>query len=366
MYGADPTQSNFVPYEGDQPEGRLVRSFGLGEPTQSAPAVVDGVIYAGGMFKVTAIDGDTGQLLWEVPTTGPVHPSPAVAGDLVYLGLLDKRMLSLDRHTGRTVWAFEAEDPIAGSAAVEDGVVYVGSTGGFLYALDAATGKTIWTLKTRGVTASPAAIYQGRVFVTSSEGSLYARDSRTGDPRLHVRTGALTIRSPAAGNGLVYFESGGDVLAVDAHARSLPVQYQLSLVWAQLRLWGLPVPEPPRQPGVRWRVSPDAAEGFLFPPAVTPEAIYLGDTRGLVYAFDSLDGGRLWSFRAGEQVAARPLVVGDRVYFGTVDGAFHALDRFTGEPRWMLSLAAPLDTEPTFAQGRLYLRTRDGRLHLVE
>ena len=367
MGGGDLRQSNFVPYSGDPPKGKVVTTIDLGSSTRSSPAVVDGVIYAGSHLRVVAIDEETQSLLWEHPIDGPVHSSPAVAGDLLYVGLLDDRILALDRQTGRLAWSYEARDPVPGSAAVDRGIVYIGSRDGSLYALDAVTGKKIWKLNTRGFPASPPAVYKGRVFVTSSEGDLYARDSRTGDKRLQIRTGKLAIRSPAAGNGLVYFEAGGDVLAVDATARGLPVQYQLSLVWAQLSKWGFPVSDPPGQPGVRWRASPDdPTDGFLFAPVVTPEAIYLADTAGLVYAVDAVSGDRLWLFRAASRVAARPLAVGPQLYFGAVDGGFYALDRLTGEQDWQMSMDSPLAAHPVFAGGRLYLRTEDSLLHLVD
>ena len=367
MVGGDLRQSSYVPYSGDPLRGRVAAAIDLGPSTRSSPAVVDGVVYAGGHLQVAAIDARTHGPLWRFPVNGPVHSSPAVAGDLLYVGLLDNRILALDRHTGSLAWSREARDPVPGSAAVDGGIVYIGSRDGSLYALDASTGKEIWKLDTRGFPASPPAVYSGRLFVTSSEGDLYGRDSRTGGKRLQVRTGKLAIRPPAAGNGMVYFEAGGDVLAVDAGARGLPVQYQTSLLWAQLSKWGFPVPDPPGQPGVRWRASPDGpSDGFLFAPVVTREAIYLADTAGSVYAFDSLTGDRLWAFRATDQAAARPLAVGQRLYFGAADGAFYAIDRSAGKEDWRMSLGSPLSAQPVFAGGALYLRTEDGLLHVVD
>ena len=366
MGGGDLRQSSFVPYSGDPLLGTVAASIDLGPSTRSSPAVVDGVVYAGGHLQVAAIDAGTHTHLWRYPVGGPVHSSPAVAGDLLYVGLLGNRILALDRHTGSLAWSYEARDPVPGSAAVDGGIVYMGSRDGSLYALDASTGEEIWKVDTRGFPTSPPAVYSGRLFATSSEGDLYGRHSRTGDKRLQVRTGKLAIRPPAAGNGMVYFEAGGDVLAVDAGARGLPIQYQTSLLWAQLSKWDFPVPDPPGQPGVKWRASPDdPSDGFLFAPVVTPESIYLADTAGLVYAFDAISGDRLWAFRATARAAARPLAVGERLYFGAADGAFYALDRFSGKENWSMSLGSPLSAQPVFAGGVLYLRTEDGLLHLV-
>ena len=372
MRGRDLQQSSYVSSFSRQPEGRLVWSLDLGTYTRSAPAVVDGIIYIGGDFKIIALNAETSETIWELPTTGPVHSSPAVAGEMLYLGLLDKHIIALDRESGQLRWAFEAEVPTPGSAAVDNGMVYMGTLDGFVYALDAETGELIWKHKSNGSVASPPVIYEGNTYASSSGGSLYARNSRTGDRRLRFRTGAQLLRTPVAGNGLVYFESDGKIIAVDAGARDLPLEYQLKSVWAQLWIWQFPVPNPPGQAGGRWRVSPArvSPEGrepsFFFPPAVTPEALYVKDTQGLFYAIDALKGIKLWRFPAEGPNNTPAVVVGRRVYFGTEAGLLYALDRFNGEPLWELSLGAPVVTQPVFSEGRLYVRTRDGKLHSIE
>ena len=163
-------------------------SVDLGTPTRSVPVVVDDVIYIGGHFMLHALDAHTGQHRWEIRLTGPVHTSLAVAGNQLYLGLQDWRVLALDRATGQTLWEFRMQNPVAGSAAVAQGIVYIGSLDGFLYALDAATGKRIWQFKTQDQPVSTPAIAAGTLFVGSTEGMLYALHARTGLTRLRFRT----------------------------------------------------------------------------------------------------------------------------------------------------------------------------------
>ena len=370
MRGVNLQQTNYVPSISRQLDGRLVRSLDLGGSTRSEPAIVDGVIYLGGHFKIMALDAATGRTLWEIPTTGPVNSSPAVAGGMIYLGLLDKRIVALDRQTGELRWAFATQDISPESAAVDKGIVYMGSRDGFLYALDAKTGGLIWKLETDGPATSPPVLYEGKIFVNSQDGILYVRNSRTGDKRLRFRTQSPLLESPAAGNGLVYIESGGQVFAIDADARELPGQYQLNVVLAQLWLWQVPgVPRPPGQKGGNWTLLPPGGDfegSFLFPPAVTPEAIYLADNRGIFYSMDPLKGTEQWQFQADVMAAAPPVVVGQRVYFGTRSGFLYALDRFSGEPQWKLSLGSPIKTRPVISDGVLYIRTGDGKLHFIE
>jgi outer membrane protein assembly factor BamB len=102
MSGMDVQQRRYVAAAPHPPEGLLVWSADLGTPTRSVPVVVDNVIYIGGDFKLMALDVHTGHGLRETPTTGPVHTSPATAGDRLYIGLQDWRVLALDRHAGKT------------------------------------------------------------------------------------------------------------------------------------------------------------------------------------------------------------------------------------------------------------------------
>jgi outer membrane protein assembly factor BamB len=192
-------------------------------------------------------------------------------------------------------------------------------------------------------------------------------NARTGQRWLRYRTLERLQDAPVVANGLVYFPSGGQIYAVAGDAREIPGQYQLHLVWAQFWLWQFPVPRPPGQPGSRWRFSPrQPTRGIISAPAVAPEALYVGDTNGYLYAREALKGGELWQFKAGGAIMASPVIMGPRVYFGAIDGWLYALDRSNGELLWKLDLGEPLHTSPVVAGGRLYIRTRDGRLHAIE
>ncbi len=368
MHSHDLQLSGYVTDAPAHPEGHIARSLDLGEATRSAPTVVDGVVYIGGHFKVLAIDAETGETVWEQPTTGPVHASPAVAADMVYLGLLNRQVVALDSNTGNTVWSYRTGDVVPGSAAVDNGIVYIGSHDRNLYAFDAQNGGVIWKAKSTGWVTSPPVIYEGKIFTNSHDGALYIRNSRTGDKRLKYRTRRTLLQPPSAGNGLIYLASGGNILAIDAEARGLPVQYQLDLVWAQLWIWQVPgVPRPSGQPGRKWLVPPDNNDDiFTSAPAVTPEALYVGDTAGLVYSLHPIDGTKQWTFKTSDRIPVKPLVAGDRVYVGTADGNLYALDRFDGQLLWELSLGSPVHTELAFSDGHLYVRTSDGKLHFID
>ena len=353
--------------------GQILWSIDLGGPTLSEPIVVDGVIYIGGHFKVVALEASSGRTLWTRKTSGPVQASVAVAGDYLYVGLLDHRLLALDLKTGDARWEFRTNGIVTASPVVADGIVYIGSWDGFIYALDAATGKHIWRFRSDGAIRSPPSIYDGALFFTDGTGKLHVLSARTGQERLRYRAPGPASRSPTTGQGLVYFLSGGRVYAVDSSAREFPGQFQLKKVWAQFWLWQVPgIPRPPGQKGGVWRASPEkASKGFTASPAVSGEALYVGDARGNLNAHDIRQGLMLWRFRAdaaidNAAILSSPLVLGARVYFGTRNGSLYALDVNTGALLWQRSMGAPVGVAPIFADGRIYVHTGDGRLHAIE
>ena len=368
MAGRDQQSSRYLPDVPDQPRGQVLWSQFLGFNTRSAPTVADGVIYMGGHFKVLALDAETGTVIWEQEATGRVHASPAVAGNLLFLGFLDHRMLALERDTGAIRWEFKAGDAISGSAIVTNGILYFGSWDSLIYALDAVTGDLIWKTEIVGDIRSAVAVHEGALFASDNEGNLYILNARTGQKRMRFQTAKPNTASPAVGNGLTYFPSGGKLYGIDAGVREIPGELQLKKVWAQFWLWQVPgIPRPAGQRGGRWRFSPkDAKAGIISSPAVTAEAWYAGDTHGLFYAREAIDGTELWSFQAEGSILGSPVVLGNRVYFGDGGGGFYALDRNTGQVIWQVSLGAPIEVSPVFAQGRFFVRTTDGRLHAIE
>jgi len=210
MRGANPDGSGYVAESSHVLQGTLERSLDLGGSTRSSPAIVNGVVYIGGGFKVIAIDEASGETRWETQTTGPVHGTPAVAGDNLFVALQDKRLWALDLKSGAVRWEFKSDSPFVGSAVVDGGIVYAGAQDGRIYAVDAISGSRIWKLDVGSSVVQPPAVYQGKVVVGSSAGNIFVQSAKTGDKRLRIRTGSLLVRRPVTGNGQIYLLSKGD------------------------------------------------------------------------------------------------------------------------------------------------------------
>ncbi len=114
---------------------------------------------------------------WAYKTRGQIDSSPAVTGDVVYVGSADGNVYALDAVSGAKKWAFRTGNNVASSPAVVGGVVYVGSADGNVYALDAASGAKKWTYRTGNPVLSSPAVTGGVVYVVSTDGNVYALDA---------------------------------------------------------------------------------------------------------------------------------------------------------------------------------------------
>ena len=101
----------------------------------SAPALAGDLLIWGGLDKsIHAINAATGEPAWDFATGDIVFTAPAVAGDLIYVGGADKNLYVLNTADGQVRWQFRADSGVS-SATIADGMVFVGTERGVLYAL---------------------------------------------------------------------------------------------------------------------------------------------------------------------------------------------------------------------------------------
>ncbi|MGA2385177.1 MAG: PQQ-binding-like beta-propeller repeat protein [Candidatus Bathyarchaeia archaeon] len=142
----------------------------------SSPVVSNGVVYTASYFHgyVYALNASTGNEIWSCTLDGGVFSSPAVVGDVLYVGGSYGNVYALNASTGGQIWSFFAGNSVWSSPAVADGIVYIGSENSNVYALNASTGSPIWNYQTNAVVDSSPAVADGVVYIGSDDGNVYA------------------------------------------------------------------------------------------------------------------------------------------------------------------------------------------------
>jgi alcohol dehydrogenase (cytochrome c) len=132
---------------------------------QPSPLVHNGTIYVANPGNIVqALDGRTGELIWEY-RAGPPQGGPmrglAIYQDKVFQATTDARLLALDARTGELLWETRIADrakgysnssgPVVASGKVIEGLggcLRYGQDGCFISAYDAQTGKLAWRVDT--------------------------------------------------------------------------------------------------------------------------------------------------------------------------------------------------------------------------
>jgi outer membrane protein assembly factor BamB len=349
-------------------KGKVRWSLAQSAMVDSSPAVADGTLFVGDNFKVLALNVQNGRPIWTYPITGPVNSSPSVAGDLVFLGLLDGRVIALNRHSGKLQWEFKTGNFIGCSPAVVDGLLYIGSADGRIYALDAKLGTLVWKDRTNANIIQAPAVGDGIVYAASGDQKLYSWSALTGARRLEFVLPRTLIDTPVISPDTVYLATlDGRLTALKHKSRQYPWSHSVKAVWIQFWIMGFPLPTPSLQTGTLWGTFPRGKKGrFVSSPAVAGDRLFVGDDRGRFYALDARRGTPLWEFKPGEGIATSPLIIGDTVYFGTETGDLYGLNRQDGSRRWKFSLGSPLRGDLVYGSGLLFVRTARGMLYAIE
>src|SRR5439155_713710 len=141
---------------------------------QSYPLAADGVLYYSGSYnQVWALDGATGEVLWQYKqklnedlvakqTHSPYNRGIALGYGNVYIGTLDGKLAAIDMKTGKLNWETKLVNSekltvgFTGAPLLVKDKVIVGAQGGEwpdrgpIFGVDANTGKQLWRFYTAG------------------------------------------------------------------------------------------------------------------------------------------------------------------------------------------------------------------------
>ena len=184
---------------------------------------------ATGAAEVVALEAASGKVLWRTPIPAPVHSAPTIADGKVFVVSVENELNAINAEDGKKLWFHTGLAESAGflggaSPAVDRNVVVVPHTSGELFALRVENGRPIWSdalASIQRVTAVAAladirgdpVIDRGLVYAVSNSGRMAAIDLRTGNRVWDLDIGAL--QTPwAAGEYVYVLTNNAEVLCV--------------------------------------------------------------------------------------------------------------------------------------------------------
>ena len=334
----------------------------------SGGTVAEDTLFIGSMEgQLVAIDTADGSRLWSVSLTSPesagggfgcapasasvvIYGTPAVAGDLVYIGgyiyqanVARGKVYAFINGRDETEWEYPRQGvldgPIIGGLVAAHGKVYFGAADGKAYALEGSGGYTEWEFETGGEIWSTPAVDGNTLFVGSFDKKLYALDIADGSQKWEFETEGAIVATPLVYNDTVYIGSFDRYLyAVDANNGNL-----------------------------RWKFL--AGNWFWAKPVIHNGIIYAGCLDGKVYALDAETGARLVAFDLGSPISSSTVLVDDLLIVAATNdkqAKVYSLDTVTNEKKLLADLDARVDAPLAASQGIIYVHTDKDGLYAVD
>lgn len=186
---------------------------------QSSAAIADGTVYFGCRdSNLYALDARTGAKKWVYNNKGSwVIGSPAVKEGKLYFATSDSGLFhAVDARTGADLFSLSFKWPMFSSPAVAGNMVYIGSDEGKLFAVDLVDRKLVWTFQTESSRKNGPALTdkEGKPNYSVAMPSMFYDDIVAGVQRMFT-VGAI-LSSPAVANDTVFVgSSDGNLYAID-------------------------------------------------------------------------------------------------------------------------------------------------------
>ena len=368
------------------------RDIGAGSSRTSevmAPIVADGgkVFVLDGDATVTAVDADSGQIVWKREVkpderergsgilgfnimrgggqvSGGFGGGVAVGGGKVFVASGYRTMSALDAATGAVVWTVRTDSPLHGAPTVSGARVYVVDIDNQIIAFNTATGQQDWSYRgiaepARIMRASSPAVVGDTVIAPFSSGEVVALRASNGQPvwqqvlSRSSRTSALSEIRDIAGRPVV---SRGFVYAV-SHSGVM----QSMDIRSGTPKWTLPVA------GVN---APLPAGDVVYVVSKSGELTVINRDSGSIYWTHDLNEGRirkeggLFGFfdHTVRPEWSGPILASNRLVLVNSDGQAVAFDPKTGLQTASIKLGAAAYIAPAAYNGALYVLTDKGEL----
>ncbi len=318
----------------------------------SGGTIANDTLFLGSMDgRLIAINLSDNSSLWEVPLETPkptgggfsfscapastsvaIYGSPAVDGDLVYIGGYNGKIYALSASSGTLRWVYPRQDslqPIVSGPVVALGKVYIGCSDGILYALDATTGDKQWGFQTGDKIWSTPAIDGDTIYISSFDKKLYALNATNGNKKWEFEAEGAVASTPLIYNSTVYIGSFDRYLyAINADNGSL-----------------------------KWKFI--AEKWFWARPVAYNNTIYAPCLDGKIYILDADSGHELVdAIDLGSPISSLPVLVDSSVIIAAEEGELYSIDTSNNQIKPLASLGGTVDAPLCARHGVVYVHTQ--------
>ncbi len=315
-------------------------TFNMESPIHSSPAIFKDNIYVVSLEGILkAINMENGDQDWNFDLKSKTNSSPIINSNRVFVGCEDGlKAININKH--EISWDYDCGN-VASTPFFYDDIVYFGSDDGHLYGLDYDKGDTEFNKKLGGELKSSPIVVDDTIYVGSTNGKFYSIDT---DENINweFTTGDEILSSPSFVNDTVIFGSNDGSL------------YCLN----------------ESDGGLVWKT--DLNNKVISSPTIDEHDnnVYVGSDEGNLTCLDIRDGTVKWSFNSGDKIQSTPALKNNLISFGSNNGNFYVLNKFTGIPEFNYNpgtfiFNSPIKSSPVINGNSLFFGDDSGYLYSI-
>ena len=318
-----------------------------------------------GVIHAVAPGGDRRWTLETGAGTGPgslgFHGTPAIVGNVAYVGGYDGACYAVDIEAGELLWRTSAREfggaiAIGSSPAYIDGTLYILAeysrpASGALWEVDAATGRPVWSDDDIWGMPHPSPAIdcdRGRLVSGSNDGVVYCWEFPSLERAWTFQAGGEDGPDGEAMAG-GRFHLGAQIKG------TIPVYDGAAFAGSwDGNFYRLDLEDGTRE----WAFETGGI--VMSNPAIDPDAgvVYVGSDDDHVYALDTDTGEELWSANVGGNVIGSLTATAETILVGSYDAHLYALERETGRRRWRVENRGHVTSGAIPRDGRIYYAER--------
>lgn len=273
--------------------------FNMESPIHSSPAIYKDHIYVvskDGILK--AIDMESGEEEWDLDLGSPTNSSPIINSNRLYIGC-DDGLKAVNINSHKIVWDYDCSN-VESTPFFHDDVIYFGSDDGHLYGVD-KDGEVKFNKKLDGELKTSPVAFDDSIYIGSDNGKMYSVGTDK-EKNWEFTTGDAILSSPTYVNDTVIFGSNdGSVYCLN--------ESDGDLIWKK-----------------------DLNDKVISSPTLDEHenSVYIGSDEGNLTCLDIRDGTVKWSHSTGAKVLSTAALKDNLVVFGSNNGYLYVLNKFTG------------------------------------
>lgn len=282
-----------------------------------------------------------------MPACSSTPPAPAAGSRLA-------GTYEVNHDAWRTIgyrWEWTSRPPLTHNGVITfadafEDVVVVQDSGAMVSVIENPTGRIRWNTQVAQTnTRFLGNTRRGDSIVIANETELYELDLRTGNTKDRTPVGGIATTKPVFfGDRAVLATAAGRVVTIDTGTDLRVWEYQFDglIETPPLRVDDERVAVISTRGEIRTidvdsarslshaRISGDAGDALVS----DADLLFIGSLDQSVYAYDLVDGARLWRIRSPAPVIVRPVFIDGILYATTADLGLAAIDAMSGKVLW--------------------------------